>query len=188
MKSICTAAFLLIFSIATMAQEKEKGKSKDKEEKGSHSNRDHDEKIKKHEHIIWAGTGIDLNDKSKDVKNIPDAILASFRQYFPDQEIDDVRKYHGLYALTFSNPVYTTTLIYKGDGTFVEARTVATESVVPEIVKEKVKKSKPGYKASEVVLIEKADKHKFYRYHLKKNNEDEYVVYNESGDPVSYDY
>ncbi len=188
MKAICVFALGLFISIASLAQDKDKGKSKDKDDKGSHTHHKNEGKVKEHERIIWAGTGIDLNDKSKDVKNIPDAVLASFRQYFPDQEIDDVRKYHGLYAITFSNAVYTTTLIYQADGTFVEARTVATESVVPEIVKEKVKKSKPGYSTAEVVMIEKANKQKFFRYHLKKDKDNEYVVFNETGDPVSYDY
>src|SRR4249919_626986 len=133
MKAICVFALGLFISITSLAQDN-KGKSKDKDEKGSHTSHKNGGKVKEHERIIWAGTGIDLNDKSKDVKNIPDAVLASFRQYFPDQEIDDVRKYHGLYAITFSNAVYTTTLIYQADGTFVEARTVATDSVLPPIV------------------------------------------------------
>ena len=88
MRSVYTIGLSLFISIASLAQDKDKGKSKDKDDKGSHTHHKNEGKVKEHERIIWAGTGIDLNDKSKDVKNIPDAVLASFRQYFPDQEID----------------------------------------------------------------------------------------------------
>ena len=173
MKSIIALGLGLAVSIATLSQENGKGKNHD---------------IKQHEKIIWAGTGIDLNDKAKDAKKVPDAVMNSFRQYFPDQPIDNVLKYHGLYAITFSNAVYTTTLIYKADGTFVEARTVATESSLPEPIKASAKKSRPGYATNDVVMIEKANKQKFYRLHFKKDNRDEYAVYDESGQEVEYDY
>jgi hypothetical protein len=187
MKSIATFGLFLLLSLFTFAQHEGKERSKKDDDKGS-SNRGDNEKIKSHEKIIWAGTGINLNEKSKDAKNVPDAVMNSFRQFFPDQQIDDVRKYHGLYAITFSNEVYTTTFIYKADGTFVEARTVATDSIIPQLVKEKIRNSMPGYSTSEVVMIEKADKQKFYRVHLKKNKENKFPIYNEQGQEIQYDY
>lgn len=171
MKSICTFAICLLLSAATSAQGNQK-----------------EEKIKDHEKIIWAGTGIDLNDKSKDAKNVPDAVMASFRQFFPDQPIDNVRKYRGMYAITFSNSVYTTTLLYKANGTFLEARTVATNSTLPQAIVERVKQSKSEFAGNETVVIEKANKEKLYRVHLKKHNGSEYVVYNEAAEEVKYDY
>jgi hypothetical protein len=188
MKTICTIGLFLMFSFITQAQDNAKQGEREKEEKSSHKNKQDDEKIDRHEKIIWAGTGINMNDKAKDVKNAPEAVIASFRQFFPDQPIDNVRKYRGLYAITFSNPTYTTTFIYKADGTFVEARTVATDSIVPSIVKEKVKRSKGEYTPNDVVMIEKANKQKYYRFHVKKNNKSEYVVYSEQGEEVEYDY
>jgi len=173
-------------SVASLAQNKEDHQDKEKHEKDER-NGEHD-KVMQHEKIIWAGTGIDLNDKSKDVRNVPDAVLTSFRQFFPNQEIDNVRKYHGLYAITFSNEVYTTTLIYKADGTFVEARTVATDSVLPPIVKEKVRKSNREYSPDDIVMIEKPNKEKLYRLHLKGNRKDQFAVYDEQGNEVHYDY
>ena len=186
MKSICAVGLFLLISIASISQDN--NQKKEKKEKPPHSNNQNGDKIKHHEKIIWAGTGIDLNDKAKDAKNVPNEVMAAFRQLFPDQPIDNVRRYRGLYAITFSNEVFTTTFIYQGDGTFVEARTVATDSVIPENVKQKVKQSKGDYQTSEVVLIEKANKQKFYRYHLKKNNASEYVVYNESAEEINVDY
>ena len=188
MKSICTIGLLLVLSIVTRAQDNAKHGGKEKDEKSSQKKRQEEEKIDRHEKIIWAGTGVNLNDKAKDSKNVPDAVMTSFRQFFPDQPIDNVRKYRGLYAITFSNPTYTTTFIYKADGTFVEARTVATDSVVPNIVKQKVRKSKGDYTTDDVVVIEKANKQKYYRLHIKKNNGSEYVVYSEQGEEVAYDY
>jgi hypothetical protein len=187
MKSIAIFGLYLLLCLSSFSQQKEHERNKKDDDKGS-SYRADDEKIKNHEQIIWAGTGINLNEKSKDVKNVPDAIMNSFRQFFPNQQIDDVRKYHGLYAITFSNEVYTTTFIYKADGTFVEARTVATDSIIPQLVKEKIKGSMPDYSTSEVVMIEKANKEKFYRVHLKKNKENKFAVYNEHGQEVQYDY
>ena len=187
MKAIYVLAIGLFLSVASFSQEKAKGKSKDKDEKGISTAHKNEGKVKEHERIIWAGTGVDLNDKSKDVKNIPDGVLASFRQYFPNEEIDNVRKYRGLYAITFSNPVYTTTLVYKGNGTFVEARTVATESDLPALVKDKVSR-KSGYTTSDVVMIENANKEKFYRVHMKKGDENEFLFYNSQGEQVLYDY
>jgi len=187
MKSICTIGLSLVISMAAIAQDKENNKPKEKEEKESKAAHKRPEEMKHHEQVIWAGTGIDLNSKSKDVKNVPDAVMASFRQYFPDQEIDNVMKYHGLYAITFSNEVYTTTLIYKTNGTFVEARTVATEADLPVVVKDKVKR-KSGYSTSDVVIIENANKEKFYRVHMKKGVDSEFLFYNSHGDQVLYDY
>jgi hypothetical protein len=195
MKFICTLITCLMITAFSLAQEREKHHDKEMKEKSGQQDRDNersnernDDRVNQHEKIIWAGTGIDLNDKARDIKNIPEKVLASFRQFFPNQLIDNVRKYHGLYAITFSNPVYTTTLIYKADGTFVEARTVATDSILPQAVKEKVKNSKPGYTTSDIVLIEKADKRKFYRLHLKRDNDNRYVLFNEEGNEVAYDY
>src|SRR5437764_994463 len=74
---------------------------KDKYEKGPKNPRIENDQVMEHERTIWAGTKMDLNNKSKDVKNIPDAVLTSFRQFFPNQQIDNVRKYRGLYAITF---------------------------------------------------------------------------------------
>ena len=187
MKSICTIGLSLVISLAAIAQDKQNSKPKEKEEKGSNAGHKRPEDIKHHEQVIWAGTGIDLNDKAKDAKNIPDAVLTSFRQYFPNQEIDNVMKYHALYAITFSNEVYTTTLIYKANGTFVEARTVATEADLPVVVRDKVKR-KSGYTTSDVVVIENAHKEKFYRVHMKKGADSEFLFYNSQGDQVLYDY
>jgi Putative beta-lactamase-inhibitor-like, PepSY-like len=187
MKSLCVLGLYLFISIASISQDNN-SKPKGKSDKVSHSNQQNGEKIKLHEKVIWAGTGIDLNDKAKDAKNVPDAVMSAFRQLFPNQPIDNVRKYRGLYAITFSNEVFTTTFIYQADGTFVETRTVATDSVIPATVKQKVKETKVDYQTNEVVLIEKANKQKFYRYHLRKNNSSEYLVYNEAAEEVKYDY
>lgn len=187
MKSTITLALGLMISVASIAQDKQKSKKNDKGEKASNTGQKTSADINRHERIIWAGTGVDLNEKSKDVKNIPDPVLASFRQYFPNQEIDNVRKYRGLYAITYANPIYTTTLIYRPDGTFVEARTVATESDVPSTIREKIKQ-KAGYSAGDIVMIESANKEKFYRVQLTKGTDNEFLFYNPEGEQVLYDY
>jgi len=187
MKPMYTLGLSLMLFVVTSAQDKEDGKTKEKQDKAANARQQTDDNLTKHEHIIWAGTGVDLKDKAKDAKTTPDAVSASFRQFFPDQEIDNVRKYHGLYAITFSNPVYTTTLIYKSNGTFVEARTVATEADLPLAVKEKVNR-KSGYTADDVVIIENANKEKFYRVHMKKGTDSEYLFYNPQGEQILYDY
>ena len=186
MKSTLTIALSVMISLVTFAQEKQE-KNKAKEKPGKESNKKTSADVKQHERIIWAGTGVDLNEKSRDVKNIPDPVAASFRQYFPNQEIDNVRKYRGLYAITYANPIYTSTLIYKPNGTFVEARTVATESDVPPAIREKIKQ-KAGYNAGGVVMIENASKEKFYRVQLTKGTDNEFLFYNPEGEQVLYDY
>jgi len=186
MKAIYTVTFAMLVSSILIGQENKKDESKKK-----HSDKSYiqgQDKIKQHEKIIWAGTGVDLNEKSKDVKNVPDAVMNSFRQFFPNQPIDNVRRYHGLYAITFSNEVYTTTLVYKADGTFVEARTVATESAIPTIVKEEAKRSKGEFDKDEIVVVEKANKRKYYRLHFKNNSTHPYSMFDESGKEVEYDY
>jgi len=84
--------------------------------------------------------------------------------------------------------VYTTTLVYKADGTFVEARTVATESAIPTIVKEEAKRSKGEFDKDEIVVVEKANKRKYYRLHFKNNSTHPYSMFDESGKEVEYDY
>ena len=187
MKSIYTLTLAMLFSVALFAQQNKKEESKAKHENKSNP-QEQEEKIEKHEKIIWAGTGIDLNEKSKDAKNVPDAVLNSFHQFFPNQPIDNVRKYRGLYAITFSNAVYTTTLIYKADGTFVEARTVATESAIPTIVKDEARRVKGEFDKDEVVVVEKANKQKYYRLHFKNNTTHPYAIFDESGHEVATDY
>ena len=187
MKPFYLLAVCTLISLGSVAQKNEEHKEKDKHEKES-THPKQNAHVMQQEKIIWAGTGVDLNDKSRDVKNIPDAVMNSFRQFFPTQEIDNVRKYRGLYAITYSNAVYTTTLIYKADGTLVEARTVATDSILPSIVKEKLKESKKEYSHDEIVMIEKPDKEKFYRLHVKENQRDRFVVYDEQGREIKYDY
>ena len=191
MKSVCTLALCLSITASSFAQGKEKQSDRNRPEETQNQKREdekNDERVNEHEKVIWAGTGINLNEKSKEVKSIPDKVLASFRQFFPNQSIDNVRKYHGLYAITFSNPTYTTTLIYKADGTFVEAITVATDSILPSQVKEKLREAKTDYYKNDLVLIERADKRKFYRVHLKRDKNNQFVVYNEEGKEVNYDY
>ena len=188
MKTIYLFAVCALAYVGSVAQENERPKEKDKKENAPKHSSEQDDKMMRHEKIVWAGTGVSLNDKSKDTKNIPDAVLTSFRQFFPNQQIDNVRKYRGLYAITFSNEVYTTTLIYKADGTFVEARTVATDSILPPMVKDKLKERNKQYSPDEVVMIEKANKEKFYRLHLKENQKERFAVYNEKGDEVNYNY
>ena len=187
MKSINFTLLVLMFAGSALSQE---NKKQDHEKRDNHVTfaKGSDERIEKHDKIIWAGTGVKLNEKSKDVKNIPDAVLNSFNQFFPNQPIDNVRKFRGLYAITFSNPTYTTTLVYKADGTFVEARTVATDSILPAIVRNEARHKKGEYVTDEVVVIEKADKQKFYRLHFKNNSSKPYVVYNETGKEVDFDY
>lgn len=187
MKPINITLFVLIFSSSVVAQE---NKKQDHEKRDNHVTfaKGNDDRIEKHDKIIWAGTGVKLNDKSKDAKSIPDAVLNSFNQYFPNQPIDNVRKFRGLYAITFSNPTYTTTLVYKADGTFVEARTVATDSILPETVRNEARHKKGEYDTDEVVVIEKADKQKFYRLHFKNDSAKPYIVFNESGKEVDFDY
>jgi hypothetical protein len=186
MKTIYAIALCLFVTTYTNAQRDEKKEHKH-EKNGQNVYRD-DDRISQDEKIIWAGTGINLNDKAKDAKNVPDAVMTSFREFFPNQPIDNIMKYRGLYVVTFSNSTYTTSMVYRADGTFVEARTVATDSMIPQIVKDKVRESKHDYSSNEVVMIEKPDKKKFYRFHLRKNNTDEFVVYNEQGEKVNYDY
>jgi hypothetical protein len=188
MKSIYLLAISALISVGSLAQANDEAKEKDKKEKSPKASRVENDQVTRHEKIIWAGTDVKLNDKSKDTRNVPDAVLTSFRQFFPDQPIDNVRKYRGLYAITFSNEVYTTTLIYKADGTFVEARTVATDSILPSVVKDKLKERNKEYSPDEVVMIEKPNKEKFYRLHLKENHKERFAVYNEHGDEVNYSY
>ena len=188
MKSIYLLAVCALITAGSVAQENDRPKEKDKKEKSPKDPREENDQVMRHEKIIWAGTSVQLNDKSKDTRNVPDTVLNSFRQFFPDQPIDNVRKYRGLYAITFSNAVYTTTLIYKADGTFVEARTVATDSILPSMVKDKLKERKKEYSPDEVVMIEKPNKEKFYRLHLKENQKERFAVFNESGDEVNYNY
>jgi len=188
MKSIYLLSICALISAGSIAQKDNDHKSNEKQEKSHHDGREDNDKLSKHEKIVWAGTGMDLNNKSKDVKNVPDAVLNSFRQFFPNQQIDNVRKYRGLYAITFSNPTYTTTLIYKADGTFVEARTVATDSILPPMVKQSLKDKKKDYDANEIVMIEKANKENLYRVHIKENQKDRFEVYNEKGSEVHYEY
>jgi len=187
MKPLYLLAVAVLVSVGSLAQKNEEHKQNDKHEKAQ-KNPHESERVIQHDKIIWAGTGVDLNSRSKDVKNIPDAVLNSFRQFFPTQEIDNVRKYRGLYAITYSNATYTTTLIYKADGTLVEARTVATDSILPSIVKEKLKEAKKEYSHNEIVMIEKPNKEKFYRLHLKENQHDRFAVYDEQGREIQYDY
>jgi hypothetical protein len=187
MKPIYIVGWCVLISISSFAQQNEKNKVKEKDKAGIAANEKTDRKIKDHERVVWAGTGIDLNEKSKNVKNVPNAVLTSFRQYFPNQEIDNFRKYRGLIAVTTSNPVYTTTLVYKPNGAFVEARTVATESDLPASIKENITR-KAGYTSDGLVMIENANKEKFYRVHLKKGQENEFVFYNAAGEQVLYDY
>ena len=66
MKPICIIGFCLFIFIGAIAQ----GNQKDK-------------KVKDHEKIIWAGTGIDLNDKAKDAKHVPNAVMSAFPAIFP---------------------------------------------------------------------------------------------------------
>jgi len=70
----------------------------------------------------------------------------------------------------------------------VEARTVATDSILPSIVKEKLKEAKKEYSHNEIVMIEKPNKEKFYRLHLKENQHDRFAVYDEQGREIQYDY
>ena len=188
MKTLYLLAICALVALTSHAQRDDEHREKNKSGKASENPQIQNDHVNHHERIIWAGTGIDLNNKSKDVKHVPDAVLASFRQFFPNQEIDNVRKYRDLYAITFSNPVYTTTMIYKADGTFVEARTVATDSVLPQAVKETLRNTNRQYMADEIVVIEKANKEKFYRIHFKENQKDHFEVYNEQGHEVRYDY
>jgi hypothetical protein len=188
MKTFYVLAVYVLIAGTSHAQRDDQHLEKDKYEKGPKNPRIENDQVMEHERTIWAGTKMDLNNKSKDVKNIPDAVLTSFRQFFPNQQIDNVRKYRGLYAITFSNDIYTTTMIYKADGTFVEARTVATDSILPSAIKEKVKGLNNEYDPNEIVMIEKPNKEKFYRLHLKANQRDRFAVYDEQGREVNYHY
>ena len=188
MKTLYLLAVCALVALTSQAQRDDEHQEKDKHGKAQKNPRAENDQVDQHDRIIWAGTGMDLNNKSKDVNHIPDAVLSSFRQFFPNQAIDNVRKYRGLYAITFSNPTYTTTLIYKADGTFVEARTVATDSILPEMVKQTLKDKKKDYLSNEIVMIEKANKEKLYRVHVKENQKDKFEIYDEQGHEVQHDY
>ena len=189
MKAIILFAALIMTGHFSYTQKKEKERKQHKQHKESNNAKPGIDKGN-HEKIIWAGVGTDLTPASKDAKNVPPKVMASFREHFPNTEVDNWRKYRGNWAVTFSNPTYTTVMVFQPNGDWKDARTVATDFLPIARMIDKVQAAHPGYTIVQgnIVKIDLPDSRVIYRIPLLKDGVTSYVFYDIDGNKVEYDY
>ena len=186
MKPILIFAAMILVGQLSYSQKKEKEHKQHKENNNAKASNEKSNQEK----IIWAGVGTDLTTASKDAKNVPPQIMSSYREHFPNTTVDGWRKYRGNWAVTFSNPTYTTVMVFHSNGDWKDARTVATDWLPLARMIDKVQADYSGYTIVQgnIVRIDLPDSTVIYRIPLVKDGQTSYVFYNIDGSKVEYSY